>query len=103
MPFRTFFPLPRRLEGYAFQAAWKKLVGGPPRRKGEAFPHSKRRSRTLPLSQRIVIWTSLHGHAPLPCSLVVIDGLGGVISADCWLVFDSTESPIIPLIRMAGK
>ena len=40
-------------------AARMRLVSSPRRRKGAAFPQSKRRSRRSALNSRIVIWTSL--------------------------------------------
>jgi len=46
-------------------AAWMRwLVSSPRRRKGAAFPQSKRRSRRSALNSRIVIWTRVRPCAP---------------------------------------
>jgi hypothetical protein len=55
---------PRRLEGYAFQAARMRLVGVLARRKGPAFPHNKRRSRRPSLTERCASWTSPNDRSP---------------------------------------
>jgi len=45
-------------------AARRRFRGGFPRRKGEAFPHSKRRSRRSPFNGLTVIWTRLTSFCP---------------------------------------
>jgi hypothetical protein len=55
----TSFPPLRRLEGPAFQPAKKEFGFDTRLRKGAAFPHSKRRSRTSCPAGSNVIWTSL--------------------------------------------
>jgi hypothetical protein len=54
----VFSPHSRRLEGYAFGGA-NEVDESSRRRKGVAFPHSKRRSRRSALIYGIVIWTSM--------------------------------------------
>ena len=62
---RGLRPPPRRLEGSAFQPARRRFFRTHALRKGEAFPHIRRRSRRPSPTRPRVIWTSQQRGVPL--------------------------------------